>query len=115
MAQPQPLVPEPPPRSIYTNPHSRTGPYAEGDYQCLNYQPPGDVCAATVDDVSGKICLLVENNDLHQIVVLDYGWDFWKPSTNEEAGMRVPPPPAPIPAPLEAERMRSESVEAVAV
>lgn len=67
-----------------TNPHVRLGPYAEGDYQCLAYQSPGEVVAATVDDVSGKIALIVESYERHEVVVLDYGWDFWKVDTNEE-------------------------------
>ncbi|KAG8973323.1 hypothetical protein FRC05_008867 [Tulasnella sp. 425] len=68
-----------------TNPHSRMGAYAEGDFQYLDYQAPGEVWASTVDDVSGKICLVVENiEERPEIVVLDYGWDFWKIENNEE-------------------------------
>ncbi|KAG9015935.1 hypothetical protein FRB90_004142 [Tulasnella sp. 427] len=68
------------------NPHSRMGAYAEGDFQHLDYQAPGEVWASTIDDVSGKVCLVVENiEERPEIVVLDYGWDFWKPENNVES------------------------------
>ena len=66
------------------NPHTRSGPYLEGDFQRLAYQAEGDIWAAALDDVSGKMCLVVEGPDRIQVVILDYGWDFWKPEANEE-------------------------------
>jgi len=71
-----------------SNPHARLGPYAEGDFQSLRFQTEGDIWAATVDDLSGKICLVVEGSEQIQIVVLDYGWDFWNPAANEEMTMK---------------------------
>ncbi|KAG8908531.1 hypothetical protein FRB99_005891 [Tulasnella sp. 403] len=93
------------PASMFTpkttpNPHARLGPYAEGDYQVLSYNPEGEILAATMEDTSGKICFVVEKHYLSDgrdspvdrqpnasrfcVVVLDYGWDFVSPGWNEE-------------------------------
>lgn len=90
---PSASLPSPPPRSYTSpaNPHPRIGLYAEGDHQVISYRPQGEVWAATVDDVSGKIALVVENYEQVNIVMLDYGWDFWKPEANEERAWRVEP------------------------
>ncbi|KAG8885703.1 hypothetical protein FRB97_000146 [Tulasnella sp. 331] len=66
-------------------PHARLGSSIEGDYQYLGYRTSREIHAATVDDVSGKICIVEASKDGYEVVVLDYGWDFWKVDVNDEA------------------------------
>ncbi|KAG8963420.1 hypothetical protein FRC03_003009 [Tulasnella sp. 419] len=67
-------------------------PWAEGDYQTLSYRATGEVWAACVDDLSGKVCMVAEDhNELYEIVVLDYGegegeQEKWRILTEEDLG-----------------------------
>lgn len=61
----------------------------EGDYQVIGYHPRGTVRAATVDDVSGKIAVVIGDDENVRIVVLDYGWNFWNQTANEELEWRI--------------------------
>ncbi|KAG9039190.1 hypothetical protein FRB95_011775 [Tulasnella sp. JGI-2019a] len=69
--------------STTSPPHVRMGSSIEGDYQYLGYLTDRDIHAATVDDVSGKICLVEVSKDGYDVVVLDYGWDFWKTDASD--------------------------------
>lgn len=80
----QAFLPHPRSYCSAVNPHFRVGRYAEGDHQVLRYKLSGNIEAATVDDTSGKIAFVVERYRRLNIVVLDYGWDFWKIEANDE-------------------------------
>lgn len=84
-----PITMPPLPPSATVNPHSRFERHVEGDYQVLQYRLYGDIGAATVDEVSGKIALVVRSEGRISLVTLDYGWNFWKPEENEEMEWRA--------------------------